>query len=54
MSYTKNKRRGGGRKRRTVIEPLCNFDLIDIAAELNIPHFTGVFMRDTLSKKSKP
>ncbi len=28
--------------------PLTNFDLIRYAKELKIPHFRGVFMRDTL------
>lgn len=35
------------------IEPLSNFDIIKLAANLEIPHFNGVFMRDTLLKKTK-
>ena len=29
---------------------LTNFDIYDIVKELSIPHFRGVFMRDTLPK----
>lgn len=36
------------------IEPLSNFDIIDFAMKLKIPHFHGVFMRDTLTKKAGP
>lgn len=36
------------------IEPLSNYDILDLVAKLKIPHFYGVFMRDTLLKKSKP
>lgn len=36
------------------IEPLSNYNIIDLAAKLKIPHFHGVFMRDTLSKKTRP
>lgn len=36
------------------IEALSNYDILDLAAELKIPHFHGVFMRDTLSKKTGP
>lgn len=31
--------------------PLTNFDIIEFAAKLRIPHFRGVFMRDELPKK---
>ena len=31
-------------------KPLTNFDLIEYVGELNIPHFRGIFMRDTLPK----
>lgn len=31
-------------------QPLTNFDLIEYVGELNIPHFRGIFMRDTLPK----
>ena len=33
------------------MKPLTNFDLIDYAKELKIPHFRGVFMRDMLPKR---
>lgn len=45
------------RRRRQIeenIEPLSNYDILDVAAKLKIPHFNGVFMRDTLSKKKGP
>lgn len=32
---------------------LTNFDIIRYAADLKIPHFRGVFMRDTLPKKAR-
>lgn len=35
------------------IIPLSNYDILNVAAKLKIPHFSGVFMRDTLVKKSK-
>lgn len=35
------------------IKPLSNFEILDLAKKLKIPHFYGVFMRDTLLKKSK-
>lgn len=37
------------------IEPLSNYDILDLIVKLKIPHFHGVFMRDTLLlNKSKP
>lgn len=36
------------------IAPLSNYDILDLAAKLKIPHFHGVFMRDTLSMKRRP
>lgn len=41
-------------KKEKYIEPLSNFDILDLAAILKIPHFHGVFMRDTLTKKVGP
>lgn len=41
-------------KKEGDIKPLTNYDILDLAAELKIPHFYGVFMRDTLSKKTRP
>lgn len=35
------------------IKPLTNYDLLFYAKELNIPHFRGVYMRDTLPKKPR-
>lgn len=35
------------------IEPLSNYNILDLAEKLKIPHFEGVFMRDTLLKKKK-
>lgn len=32
---------------------LTNFDIIRYAADLKIPYFRGVFMRDTLPKKAR-
>lgn len=34
------------------IEPLSNYNIQILAENLNIPHFNGVFMRDTLSRKT--
>lgn len=41
-------------KKEKDIEPLSNYDIINLAAQLKIPHFHGVYMRDTLSRKSGP
>lgn len=44
------------KKKRKIIKPLNNFDIINLARKLKIPHFHGVFMRDTLlltEKKKK-
>lgn len=35
------------------IEPLSNYDILDIVVKLKIPHFIGVFMRDTLLKRKR-
>lgn len=40
--------------RKRDIAPLSNFDILDLAAKLKIPHFRGVFMRDTLPKRERP
>lgn len=42
-------------KKRKDIKPLSNYDIINLARKLKIPHFHGVFMRDTLllTKKKK-
>lgn len=47
--------KSGGRERRKekYIKPLSNYDIVDLVAKLKIPHFYGVFMRDTLSKCAK-
>lgn len=42
------------RRKRARIKPLSNFEILDLAREIKIPHFRGVFMRDTLLKKEKP
>lgn len=42
------------KKRKQNIAPLSNYDILDLAAKLKIPHFHGVFMRDTLLKKKGP
>lgn len=36
---------------KEVISPLSNYAILDLARKLKIPHFCGVFMRDTLAKK---
>jgi len=36
------------KKVRKNIQPLSNFDIMDLAVKLKIPFFRGVFMRDTL------
>lgn len=41
------------KKKKKRIEPLTNFDIIELAAKLRIPHFDGVFMRDTLARKKR-
>lgn len=42
------------KERKRGIAPLSNFDILDLAAKLKIPHFRGVFMRDTLPKRRRP
>lgn len=42
------------KNKRDSINPLSNYDILDLANMLKIPHFHGVFMRDALSKKVKP
>lgn len=34
-------------------KPLSNFELMDAVKKLSIPNFRGVFVRDTLPKKSR-
>lgn len=34
------------------IEPLSNYDILELAVKLKIPNFYGVFMRDTLPTKN--
>lgn len=41
-------------KKIKYIEPLSNYDIMNLTSKLKIPHFHGVFMRDTLSKKPGP
>lgn len=41
------------RQQRQKMNPLSNYEILDLAKKLRIPHFYGVFMRDTLPKKSK-
>lgn len=41
-------------KEKKYIEPLSNYDIMDLATKLKIPHFQGVFMRDTLLKNPGP
>lgn len=48
------RRRRQIRKKRDDIKPLSNFDIVNLAKKLKIPHFYGVFMRDTLPKKTGP
>lgn len=39
------------KKEEKDLKPLSNFDILDLVVKLKIPHFHGVFMRDTLPKK---
>lgn len=39
------------RPRSELVKPLTNYDIQSLSRKLKIPHFVGVFMRDTLSKK---
>lgn len=41
-------------KNKKYIQPLSNYDILNLVVELEIPHFYGVFMRDTLLKKARP
>lgn len=50
----RRRRRHQLRKKTENIKPLTNYKILDLAKKLKIPHFHGVFMRDTLSKKKKP
>lgn len=36
---------------KIIIKPLSNYDIVELIEMLKIPHFNGVFMRDTLPKK---
>lgn len=36
---------------KKIIKPLSNYDIVELIEMLKIPHFNGVFMRDTLPKK---
>jgi hypothetical protein len=38
-------------KKKEEIEPLTNFDILDIVKTLKIKDFRGVFMKDALSQK---
>lgn len=42
------------KKKERYIAPLSNYDILNIASHMRIPHFHGVFMRDELLKKGKP
>lgn len=35
-------------------KPLSNYDILRMISKLKIPHFDGVYMRDTLSRKTGP
>lgn len=48
------KRRRRRLKTKNFFYPLSNFDILNLAAELKIPHFHGVYMRDKLLEKSRP
>lgn len=50
----RRRRRCRRQKQHVHIKPLSNFEILNLASELRIPHFRGVFMRDTLSKHNKP
>lgn len=41
-------------EKKQKFEPLSNFDILDLAAKLKIPHFHGVFMRDAMPTKTGP
>lgn len=41
-------------QKKTHIKALSNYDILKLARKLKIPHFDGVFMRDTLSRKKRP
>lgn len=51
---SRQRRQRARKSERRDIVPLSNYDLLILAASLGIPHFHGVFMRDTLTKKRKP
>lgn len=36
---------------KIIIKPLSNYEIVELIEMLKIPHFNGVFMRDTLPKK---
>lgn len=38
-------------RKREYIKPLSNYEILHLIKKLKIPHFCGVFMRDTLSKR---
>lgn len=40
--------------RKILINPLSNWDILDIVVKMKIPHFRGVFMRDTLLNIAGP
>lgn len=54
MKQQQRRRRFKRKRKEEDIEPLSNYDILDLVVKLRIPHFHGVFMRDTLSKKTGP
>lgn len=42
------------RKKKPNFKPLSNYNIIELAVKMKIPHFHGVFMRDMLINKPGP
>lgn len=53
ITTMKRKRCEIDKEKKNIDKPLSNFDIENLAIALKIPHFHGVFMRDTLLKKKK-
>lgn len=49
----KQRKEGHLKGRDETIRPLSNYDIENLCVKLKIPHFLGVFMRDTLPKRKR-
>lgn len=50
MKSQRLRRQSRVKEKEDDIKPLSNYDIVDLIAQLKVPHFRGVFMRDTLTR----